>query len=354
MIKKAIFKGLAVGLLAFSAQAQEPAISFSGYLDADMGAYFDKDFEGTTFANQELDLTTNIQYNSKVSVQVYTTVLSEQKTPAGTSNPANRWGSVAFDGVTLTMALEGATAYVGDLVYAGGGFGYYNYKRAVAYGTIVNERFIRGAGIDYDMGLSVYAGVTDLDAKTVAAYLAYDLSVAEGISVKPMADVVFGKEDASGDAIVDYHAGFEFAAELGDIAVSGSFGTGAENDADAYYNWLIEPSLSLGNISIAAAYYQAVVEAGGTTVNGLTEDLFFYVEPGMSLSEGLAAGLPLEFHSYGINTGTNAASFDVVPTAYIYPIDNVEIWAWAAAYIPVADNEGDVSYGAGLELIASF
>ncbi|MBF0431139.1 MAG: hypothetical protein HQK83_07665 [Fibrobacteria bacterium] len=321
------------------AEDNKKAVTFNGYLDADVAIDVNNEFKKPAWqSNQEVDLTSNIVFSEAVSVQLYTTFLTGN-VPYGGAPAVNRWGNLIFDGIALSWTLnEITTLYVGDMVYNAGQLGYYAYKRPVAYGSVMSEKYIRGAGIDIQ-GLSLYMGSSDLANNQAGFYAAYDFSLNENLSFKPLADIRLGGVET------DWHAALEFSLS-GDFSLNATMGALAENGADANFTILIEPSYTMGKFSIAGTYYQAFnTDSTATPVSNIGEEMFAYIEPGLTINDLFAVGLPLEYHLF------DESQIWVVPTAYFYPINDLEVWLWAGGVFP---EEGDTGFSAGLELIAEF
>jgi hypothetical protein len=225
-----------------------------------------------------------------------------------------------------------------------GQLNYYAYKRPVDYGAIMPEAYLRGFGADI-AGLTVYAGATDLDISTepepkvsqFGLYGAYGLALSESFSLTPKADIRLGGPDA------EWHAGIEAALE-GDFSLNAALGAFSEGGADPNFTVLVEPSLSAGQFSVAGTYYQALVDDEASPAS-IPDDLLIYIEPGISLNDVFAAGLPLEFHQL------DTEQFWAVPTLYLYPASGAEIWLWAGGVFP---DKGDASFSAGSEVIVNF
>lgn len=356
------------GVLASGSAGKTPGVSFGGYLDSDVWT----DFAGSFFSNDELDLAMGIGFGGKVSVGVCLTVASGS-VPAGTGLPGGatvgkyvigsdtlvitdshtRWVSVAFDGITLSFDSKVGAFSVGDLVYQYGGFSYYLYKRL---SMITPESFTRG--VQYTTGSdaitqSLLIGSADADGTGDAGgatELSLDESHSVGLYYGIRGSVVESFETAS-----TIYAGIEYAVSLGE-AVELKLDVGYRNLPGAERSnavaVLAEPSLALGRFSLAASYYQ-YFDPDETGTSFVDEDMYGYLEPGMSIADPFAVGLPLEIHAMGPVDGlADDGQFWAVPTAYIYPAAGVEWWVWGQLAVPLAG--GDLAYGLGSEIIAKF
>ena len=351
-------------LLAGSLYAMDSTgveVSFSGYIDADMAGTVIKGSKVNYESNQEVDLTASVKYNDKVSVDLFITNLSGN-VPAGGGGP--RWNELAFDGAVVNWALDGmGTLMVGDMVMSGGAFNYYFYKRTVRYAAVLKETYTRGLGMDFDFGTSVYVGSSDLGVNYADFFLAHSLET-DAFMVRPFFWALLGEGD------VMMRPGVDFSVKAGELAVSGAVGALMDPDKDPTINFLVEPSMSMGDISIAASVYysmqaDAIADRSGfgfasitdpalVASNGVTEEYFVYIEPGMSFNDHFAAGLPLEYH--GGEKDADSETFAIVPTLYFYPTTDVEFWLWGGMSLPMGDiNDGDdPTYAFGSEIIANF
>lgn len=357
-------------LCAWLGVSAEPSVSFSGYLDSDVWT----DFAGSFFSNDELDFGMNVKFSDKVSVGVCATVVSGS-VPAGPGLPGgstqaglyiigsdtleitddySRWVAIAFDGITLSYESAIGTFSVGDLVYQYGAFNYYLYKRL---SMITSESFTRG--LQYDFGgdvvsQTVLIGSADMDAvgdiggaTNVAIGDDHGIGVYYGLR----GSVVESFEDAT-----TVYAGLEYTGAFGD-AFELKLDIGYQNlagpDRANTVSLLLEPSLSLGKFSLALSYYQ-FIDPDETGSSFVGEDMFVYLEPGISIADPFAVGLPLELHAMGpVDALADDGQFWAVPTAYIYPVDGVEWWVWGQVIVPLAD-AGDVGFGLGSEVIVEF
>jgi hypothetical protein len=324
-----------------------PGVSFSGYLDSDVWT----DFAGHFYTNDELDIGTSIDFSDKVSAHVYATVRGGN-VPAGYGAPANRWGSLLFDGVDITFESSIGTFAVGDLVNQYGHFTYYLYKRL---SMITAETFTRG--LSYSIGndmfeQSIIIGVSDLGNSIGNVNAASSFSFSETQSL----GIYYG---ISGDIMGDFKnsgsvfAGAEYNGSFGDVlGVKFDLGwTTYGGDANTIA-LLAEPTLTFGDFSTAFSYYQ-FFDPDSTGTNPVGDEMYMYVEPGYSFTDNFAFGLPLEIHTTDVESFSDAGAFWVVPTFYIYPTDNVEWWIWGQMVKPfLAD--ADMGYGLGSEIIVNF
>ncbi|MBD3347209.1 MAG: hypothetical protein GF401_19315 [Chitinivibrionales bacterium] len=349
-------------------------VSFSGYLDSDVWT----DFSGNFFSNDELDLSMAIRFSDKVSASVCATVASGT-IPAGMGLPGgedvsvyelandtfeitedySRWVAITFDGVSISYESPIGTFTVGDLVYQFGGFNYYFYKRL---SMITEESFTRGVGYSFGneaLTQSILAGSADIN------------QVGDLVGITSLA---FGEENSlslyygvRGSIYEQFKtgsmlfAGLEYLGSIGEM-ISLKFDLGLQNlpgeERSTAYTLLFEPVFTAGDFSTAMSVY-TFIDPDSTGANFVEDEFYAYIEPGHAFTDVLAAGLPLEIHTTDLDEFSDAGSFWVVPTLYVYPADGVEWWIWGQVVAPLGDGDGDgetddLSYGLGSEIIVTF
>ncbi len=320
-----------ITLIAFvSVQAVE--LDYSALVNADVGlTTSDIGKDASYETNQEIDLTFDVAINDALSVQVYTTIITGA-TPFGGALPQDRWGDVAFDGVTISWSNINWDWYLIDLVYQGGAYNYYRYDRTSSYSTVIPETFIRGFGFDYVEGLSVYTGITDAPNRLVsdasvspklATYVSYEFQVGS-LVLNPMADVALAgdtqdstiKEDKS----IDYHLGGTANLELGVLKLNVDIGGGREYNKAKYFSVTSGVSIDFSEkFAIGAVFNLNTLDT--ITYNYLPEKTFVVLSSVIKLSENLNLVPHLEYHKlYSDNT-----VFSFVPAVHIIASENVEI-----------------------------
>ncbi len=342
---------LAVSVL-LSGVGAAPDVSFSGYLDTDVWT----DFTGRFYTNAELDLGIHLQFTDAVSANLYVTAISEERIPAGVGNPADRWPAFDYDGFDITYASPYGEFSVGDLVYGFGDFNYYLYKRL---SMIAPESFSRGLSYEYsgeNFSQYLLVGVSDEDYSTVDIVGKSSTSLGEDGSL----GLVYG---INGNARSNFSTGFDFFAGA---EYRGSFGAldlkldlgllslrGEERSS--VVTLLVEPEMAFGDFFTALTFYRLFdfdsVNDLADPLFGIDDEMFVYVEPGYAFNETVAFGLPLEYHSFSLDT-TDDDEFWVVPTLYIYPADMVEWWIWGQVAKPTSGD--DAYFGFGMEVIVNF
>jgi hypothetical protein len=348
-----------VGVCSIMAYAA-PEVSFGGYLDADVWG----DLTGVYFANSELDLGMSLKFSEKVAAHVYSTVWSANgehpgSIPAGLAPPDERWLAVVFDGFDITFDTDYGSFAVGDLVYQYGKFNYYLYKRL---SMITPESFSRGLSYSISSGMisaQLLAGIADRNSSTAdvqgMANVTFSESASLGVYVGIQNDAMYEIADGT-----DFYGGLEFNGAAGEM-LSLKFDLGykklAGEDGLSAVSVLFEPSLSVGKFSTAlSAFYSYDGDddvVGAAELFNVGDEMFVYVEPGYSFTDMFAAGLPLEYHAFDMaNEDDN--QFWAVPTFYVYPTDGIEWWLWGQMIAPLTDEEEDLGWGVGSEIIVNF
>jgi hypothetical protein len=363
--------GILMAAGASMAQTAAPALSFSGYVDADFATKFLggglKDPAHTT--GLEIDLTTTVTFSPKVNAVIYTT-MNDGAVPA--QGAGNTWDGVNFDGATLNWLYnDKTTIFVGDIIYGTGYFNYYLNKRSA---IVVGEHAVRGVGFTRD-GWTVSTGATGLGAMDStgpiptsqwATFVKYDYALGNGRTLTPSAKYTAGIPGAT-----PFTGGLSFDGPIGKVSLSADAAVNYySSDYKPGYTFLIEPMYTSGKYSVASAVFVNVkgehndtaVYAPNTpsqTITGtLFDDLFVYVEPGYALSDRYAFGLPIEYHDAN-GPAAVAQGYDqsvwVVPTLYVYPGAGVQWWIWAQVVAPVSGTGSqDPQYFAGSEIIFKF
>ena len=367
---KAAITASACTLFLSSVVIAAPEVSFSGYLDADGWA----DFTGKYFTNTELDLGLTAKFSDAVSAHVYVTANGIYSTmtdesgflrtsgagsiPAGYGVPDERWLTMNFDGFDITYTSPFGTFAVGDIVYQYGKFNYYIYKRK---SMITTESFSRG--FKYSVGSDKFTqdlqiGIADIDMYTADVNGASTINISESQSVgifygvRGSSQLKF-KEGSTIFAGLEYNGSFVDAFSL---KLDVGYNSIAGEERTNLTTILIEPSLSLGSFTVAATAFIGLdgVDSVNVTADhlGIGDEMFFYVEPGYSFNDYLGIGLPLEYHNPNIDIEKDG-SFWVVPTFYIYPIENVQWWIWGQV-VKYVEKDVDNAYGFGSEIIVTF
>lgn len=365
---------------AVAASAPAPALSFSGYVDADFATKFAggglKDPRHTT--GLEIDLTTTVTFSPKVNAVIYTT-MNDGVVPA--QGAGNTWDDVNFDGAALNWQYDDKTMiFIGDLIYGTGYFNYYLNKRSA---MVVGEHAVRGVGFSRS-GWTVTTGVTGLGAKTLdstgaliptptsqwSTFVKYDYTLGSGRTLTPSAKYTAGVPGAT-----PFTGGLSFDGAFGALNVSSDAAFNYySSDYTPGFAFLLEPTYTAGKYSVAGAVFvnkkgehndtalYAPNNPSQTLTGAQFDDFFVYVEPGYALSDRYAFGLPIEYHDASdVAAAPSPAgqgydqSVWVVPTLYVYPGAGVQWWIWAQVVKPLKGAGSlDPQYFAGSEIIFKF
>jgi hypothetical protein len=341
-----------LSLAMLSTTAMSAEVSIGGMLNSDMVANLDADGDGTVGyeSNHELDLTVGVKVSETVTAEAYfTTVVGTM--PDGDGSPADRWSPTVFDGLTLMwQATEGLAFSVGDLVFYEGGPSYYGYKTSA---SVLPETFTRGVQADF-AGITLAFGSSDVvDTDSLGnvepyyadAYLAYSLAMGEELSVKP-----FGLVRTNQD-LVHFAAGLTGSLTTEAFSANVTVGAIQEDGSDLTTTILVEPSVSMGTISVAGSFYYAIL-GDNPTMPAIPEEGYFYLEPGVALSDLFSVGLPLEYHM--MDKDVDDAELWVVPTAYLAVAEGASWSIWGGAFIPLEDDTAETSFSIGSEILIEF
>jgi hypothetical protein len=341
-----------------------PALSFSGYVDADFASNFGSKLKDPQhLTGLEVDLTTTVTFSPTVNAVLYTT-MNDGAIPA--QGAGNTWAPVKFDGATLNWQYDSKTLiHVGDIINGTGYFNYYLNKRTA---LVVGEHALRGVGFERS-GWTVATGATGLGATDTAGnpvatsqwatFAKYVYPINEKMTLTPSLKYVGGVPGAA-----PVNGGLSFDGSFGNFALSADAAFNYySNAADPGFAVLVEPSWASGRYTVAGALY---FNERGTapnipkqTVTGAELDrAFAYLEPGYVVNDRLSVGLPLEFHDAHLHIA-NAQGYDqsvwAVPTLYIYPGAGIQWWIWGQVIKPVSGNGAqDPLFFAGSELIFKF
>ena len=342
MFKNKLILGFAglMSVLATTTYA-EPKIEIHG--DADADVWYDATAK-KAYNSHDINLTVTGQITENISATIGVTSIAGVP-PADMISNADRWGTMDFDGAWIdwNTSVEGLSFSIGDLVYTFGAFDYYFYKNK---GMITSEIFPRGAQAVYDMGtfsVTAIGGAKDDEAGSLIAggILGYEPSEALSLNAILIS--------TSADSNTDLNGGLSALISAGPASIKADFAYITQGDSTGM-NLLIEPSAGFGDFSVAASFFMKLTDE--SISQDITEDMFIYLEPGYSFSDGFAFGLPLEYHDADSDVEKDESIW-VVPTAYVYPAENLEIWLWGGAYVPTAENS-ETTYALGSEVIFAF
>lgn len=340
---------LALAVLA-NAEESGPKVTFTGMLDADVVAAYDKENERFGyFANHEADLVANAKFSEKTAIFLGFTSFTSNGVPGGytPANDASHWDKVSFDGIWATHEFEnGLKLTGGDFAVTEGAFSYYGYKRTRLYASVMQENYFRGIGVDF-MGATLYVGADDAADSTTEVYGAYTLEAGPA-TVHP-----FGFYSTNGNGVKNIKAGLTGDVAVGPGAVKATYGFIKDDEMDATHTIKVEGSAAFGAISVAgSAYYAVLSDELPSAPAGVPEESFFYVEPDYAFSDLISAGPAFELHTGAKDV--DDASVWVLPNLYINPAAGMQFVFWGGPSIPVQDKDAEITYAFGSELIAAF
>ena len=366
-----LFGLAAAAILAMPALAQEsaaaeskgPEVKFSGEVefDAYTGDVLNDDKQSHSYAST-FDFNVDVQFNEKWSASVQLEADGETTDPTAIYNGAF---------IQYTHG-ENAAVKFGDLTFSEGAFlNYYGYDDPADNAAGMAEHDIRGVEVDYNgliVGLGFGRGDNDNQVCTgeedeeecvgVAydAHLAYELGLGEHV-LRPYVDYKSYQEAKHNEL----HAGLDANLKFGVFGLHAVYGLHTdylgEDSPKATHAFLAEPSLEIGKVNVKGAAFYAYFDEDEPTDHGeeIPEYFFAYAEPGVSVMDALALGIPLEYHTNTIDKNDDVSTFDVGVRAYFTPVEGLEVTGFAMVDIPVGDDAGDdAGLKFGVESVFSF
>ncbi|MFP4458841.1 MAG: hypothetical protein ACLFSQ_04565 [Candidatus Zixiibacteriota bacterium] len=338
-------------------------INIRGKFDIDLvadknGNYFNNDYSTLCF---DSDLSDRLQFTFEF-------FFGNGSIPGGSGSPGDMWLVPTYRGAWLTWkkAFDGCDIKFGDLRYEFGNFGYYGFKTTsmITDGT----HYQRGIQLTKDFNwakFNLWTGIRH-DDNIYNTTFEVDIPLSENHIIKNYAIFDFNQRDNARP----YYSGIEFIGPITEsIDMRAVFGLRGIAEADSEdtlrddpaFNMLLEPEFTItDDIWLCTSlYYQKDKDGLIGNVDSLGNiqrdfgDFYFYIEPGYQVKESFELGLPLEYHDPDIDFNDNE-EFWIVPTAYIYPTDNTEIWLWAMVSQPLNSGLENATFSLGLELIVEF
>ncbi|MDR1760065.1 MAG: hypothetical protein LBR60_06030 [Fibrobacter sp.] len=342
-MRKVAFLVLAVSSLALAAQ-----IEVNGSISADYGTYWDKDFDPTNAANQDIDLSVTAYMDEAFSVTVSANTHSnyvskdglepsrvrDELRAAPISDLDNRYTAFDFKGILLRWEFTpGVAALFGDLTYSAGSFSYYFWRDPKYFAVILREQTIRGIGFELGDG-RVYVGPTEYNNSSLATFASYPFELLgkteERLTITPSIDWIWGKHIGRS---YTYALGVEaqYAKSIGDLSygVTGTWGMHPYK-GDGVHTFLAEPSFNYKFFNLALTYYRALLADDNAPVEKQTftdEQMLIYVEPSFNLHKKFTLGAFYELHEPNINVSDDKRHV-VGPSLYFYPTAKAELVFW--------------------------
>ncbi|MBO4827944.1 MULTISPECIES: hypothetical protein [Fibrobacter] len=341
---------IALAATSFAAAAD---IEIHGNVDFDFASYFDKDFDPTNAANQDIDLYVKANLDENVSVTVYTNTKSnvtnadqsaEIRHGLARSTAINsaddRYTAFNFDGVELRWTpFQDVSLVFGDLTYNAGAFNYYFWRDPSRYAAIARNHTVRGIGVEvgnekFGDG-KVYIGATEESKSAIAVFATYGLKLLnrpdEHLTITPSVDWVFGSEIGRG---YTYFFGTELdyskSLEVFNYSVYAAYGLHPYK-GKAVHSFLVEPSLNYDFFNLGLNYFYAIVNKEDDYKAAdqiFTDDqMLFAVEPSFNITKKFSLGVSFEYHDPDSEIKDDEFEF-LGMNFYLYPTINTNLVFW--------------------------
>jgi hypothetical protein len=341
--------------IAFAATgfAMAADVEIHGNVDFDFASYFDKKFDPTNAANQDIDLSVKANLDENVSVTVFTNTKSNITNGEGSAeirhglarstainSDADRYTAFNFDGVELRWTpFQDVSFIFGDLTYNAGTFNYYFWRDPSRYAVISRDQSLRGFGVEvgnekFGDG-KFYIGATDDSKSAVAIFGSYGLKLLnrpdEHLTITPSVDWVFGSEIGRG---YTYFFGTELdyskSLEVLNYSIYAVYGIHPYK-GDAVHSFLLEPSLNYGIFNLGLNYFYAIVnkkEGYKAADQMFTEDqMLFAIEPSFNVTKKFSLGVSFEYHDPDAEVSKDEFKF-LGMNFYVYPTLNTNVIFW--------------------------
>ena len=307
--------------LAATGFAMAADIEIHGDVNFDYGSYFDKDFDPTNAASQDIELSATANLDENVSVTVYTNTTSNvtnsdkaaeirhglaRSTAINSAN--DRYTAFNFDGVELRWKPYQDVSFVfGDLTYSAGAFNYYFWRNPKNYAVISRNQTVRGIGVE--LGNSkfgegkFYIGASENSKSSIEAFASYGIKLLnrpdEHLTVTPSLDWAFGSE-------LGRSYGYTFGTELDyskslevlNYSVYAVYGLHPYK-GHGVHSFLVEPSMNYDIFNLGFSYFYAIVNKndGPASEQIFTDDqMLFAVEPSFNITKKFSLGVSFEYH----------------------------------------------------------
>ena len=338
--------------LAATGLAMAADIEIHGDVNFDYGSYFDKNFDPTNAASQDIELYVTANLDENVSVSVYANTASTV-TNSGKSaeirhglarstaiNSANdRYTGFSFDGVELRWTpFQDVSFIFGDLTYSAGAFNYYFWRDASRYAVISRNQTIRGLGVEvgntkYGEG-KFYIGASENNKSSVSAFASYALKLLnrpdEHLTITPSLDWAFGSEiGRSYGYVFGTELDYSKSLEVLNYSIYAVYGIHPYK-GHGVHSFLIEPSLNYGIFNLGFNYFYAIVNKndGPAAEQIFTEDqMLFAVEPSFNITKKFTMGVSFEYHDPDTEIEKDEFKF-LGMNFYVYPTLNTNLVFW--------------------------
>ena len=337
--------------LAATGFAMAADVEIHGNVDFDFASYFDKKFDPTNAANQDIDLSVKANLDENVSVTVFTNTKSNITNSdqaaeirhglarsTAINSDADRYTAFNFDGVELRWTpFQDVSFIFGDLTYNAGTFNYYFWRDAGRYAVISRDQSIRGFGVEVGNNKfgdgKFYIGATDDSKSAVAVFGSYGLKLLnrpdEHLTITPSVDWVFGSEVGRG---YTYFFGTELdyskSLEVLNYSIYAVYGL-HPHKGNAVHSFLLEPSLNYGIFNLGLNYFYAITNKDYEAAPQMfTEDqMLFAIEPSFNITKKFTLGLSFEYHDPDSEIKKDEFKF-LGMNLYVYPTLNTNVVFW--------------------------
>ena len=365
--------------LAATGFAMAADVEIHGNVDFDFASYFDKKFDPTNAANQDIDLSVKANLDENVSVTVFTNTKSNITNGEGSAeirhglarstainSDADRYTAFNFDGVELRWTpFQDVSFIFGDLTYNAGTFNYYFWRDPSRYAVISRDQSLRGFGVEvgnekFGDG-KFYIGATDDSKSAVAVFGSYGLKLLnrpdEHLTITPSVDWVFGSEIGRG---YTYFFGTELdyskSLEVLNYSIYAVYGIHPYK-GDAVHSFLLEPSLNYGIFNLGLNYFYAITNKDYEAAPQMfTEDqMLFAIEPSFNITKKFTLGLSFEYHDPDSEIKKDEFKF-LGMNFYVYPTLNTNVVFWFGYNFSKNQNPvvGKTKFALGMSAHAEF
>lgn len=338
--------------LAATGLALAADIEVNGNVDFDFASYFDKDFDPTNAASQDIDLSVTAHLDENVSVKVSAntkSIATNSENAAeirhglarstAMNDPGNRYTGFNFDGVELRWTpFQDVSFIFGDLCYNAGTFNYYFWRDASRYAVITRDQNVRGLGVEvgnskYGEG-KFYIGATENSKSSIAAFASYALKLLnrpdEHLTITPSLDWAFGSEiGRSYGYVFGTELDYSKSLEVLNYSIYAVYGIHPYK-GHGVHSFLIEPSLNYGIFNLGFNYFYAIVNKndGPAAEQIFTDDqMLFAVEPSFNITKKFTMGVSFEYHDPDTEIKKDEFKF-LGMNFYVYPTLNTNLVFW--------------------------
>lgn len=345
-----------------SGETKGPEVKFSGEVefDAYTGDVVNEDTKSHEYAST-FDLNVDVKFNEKWSASV------QLEADGETTDP-----TAIYNGAFVQYAPNDKfVVKFGDLTFSEGAFlNYYNYDDPADNAAGMAEHDIRGVELDYSglvFGIGFGRGDNDNqvcveeDGEETCVgvaynlHLAYELAIGES-TLRPFVNYKSYQEAEHNEM----HVGLEANLKFDPFAFHFVYGMHMDKLGEEYpksvHAFLAEPSLDFGSVNIKGSVFYAYFDKKDPVDHGeeIPEYFFAYGEPSVRISDAIALGLPLEYHTNTLKKDDDTSTFNLGLRAYATPIDGLEFTGFAMVNIPVGDDADDAGLKFGLETVFAF